>query len=410
MEAIVEKNVGEAPAIDIFTLATELEKRGQIDQIGGVEYLSELMAAVVSAANVKHYAKVVREKAMWRKLIRLGMKMTGIAANEPADPYKFMEEIEEDLYKLWQDRMGSDVKSASKLVTEAIQKIEEFDNYQGDIIGIPTGYYKLDKKTSGFQGGQLIILAARPGIGKTSLALNMAINAARYNEENPFSVAIFSLEMTNLELMIRMLCSMAKVDSQQFRRGRLSDDEWMRLSGVAGKLRKTKVFIDDTPGLSIGALRSKSMRLKKMRDGLDMIVVDYLQLMDVQSSSEKSNFKREIPRHEAIAKISRTMKALAKELDVPIIALSQLNREVDKRQDKKPNLSDLRESGSIEQDADIIMFINRETNGEIMEDEAERVELMVAKHRAGPTGPIHLRYTPKFTLFENLAEDDEVPD
>lgn len=395
-QAMLDLSAQNAP-IDALTLQDRLAKMGALEQIGGVEYLVDLAARCPSATNAKSYAEMIRETSIVRRMIQAGQTITGEGFDEPGDVSEYIDRSEKLVFDVANERTEQPYLPIKRLVNEAILRIEELEHTTGGISGVPTGFYALDKMTSGLQPGELIILAARPAMGKTSLALNMAISAA---VDHGKSVGIFSFEMTRIEMTIRLMCSIAKIDSQKFRNGALSDSEWIKLTSAAEKLSRARIYIDDTAGQSEMAIRSKARRMQAQH-GLDLIVIDYLQLMTASRTS------RESKREQEISQISRSLKALAKELHLPVLALSQLNRDLEKRADKRPQMSDLRESGAIEQDADVILFIYRDiVYDKEAVDKKNDAEVIISKQRSGPTGTVYLRYVPEFTLFQNTVGDE----
>jgi len=399
-EAMLKLSEDRRP-IDLVTMQDALKKSGRLEAAGGLAYLGELSGLIPTTTGIVHYATIVREKAMLRRMIKTGQDIISEGYEQPEDVEEYLDRAENSVFNVGEDRLGKPYFQVSELVGDTIKMIEALEAGEGD-AGIPSGFYDLDDLINGFRRGEMIVVAGRPGMGKTSLGLNFATNAAIKSGK---SVAIFSLEMARHEIVLRLLCSLARVNSRKFRSGKLDDDEWLRLTNAAAELEKVRIFIDDTAGLSPMEMLGKARRIKR-RFGLDMIVVDYIQLMQAKNKKRDSN------REQEISYISSSMKLIAKELELPVMALSQLNRELEKRTDKRPQLSDLRESGAIEQDADMILFIYRDAfyHPEIITDnrDAERLaELIVAKHRAGPTGKAEVNYFAEFTLFENLAADDE---
>ncbi len=395
--AVLELSSQAAP-IDLVTLKDRMEKAGVLDTVGGVEYLAELAARVPTAAHATAYARLIREKALLRNIIHAGMEIVGEGFDDPPDVEDFVDRMEKRLFDISQEKIEQPYRQIKDVVHEAFKRIEELDSHVPGAGGVNTGFYELDRMTSGLQPSELIIVAARPAMGKTSLALNIATHAAL---NVGAKVGVFSLEMSRNELVIRMMCALARVDSQNFRTGRLNDKEWVDLSTAADRLSATEIFIDDAADLNIMALRSKARRMKMMH-GLDLVIVDYLQLM------RGVGLGRDASREQEISQISRSLKGLAKELEIPVMALSQLNRDLEKRQDKRPQLSDLRESGAIEQDADVIIFIYRDSyyNPDKVEEE-NNAEVIVAKQRSGPTGKAEVRYFRQYTLFENASDEDD---
>lgn len=395
------KLADQAEPIDMLTVKDALEKIGKLDMAGGFEYLTELASMVPTAAHAARYARIVREKALLRSALSVGFDILAEAYDEPENVENFLDGIEKRFSEVQQERLGQSFDKVGSVVNEAIKRIEELDASTGSIIGVPTGFYDIDKKTTGLLPGSLVILAARPSMGKTSLALNIAMNAAIDHGKR---VGFFSLEMTAVELVIRMLCSLARVDSQKFKTGRLNDQEWINLTEAADRLREAPIYIDDDSFLSITEFKGKARRMAQ-NYGVDIVILDYLQLMNMSTGV----IRRDAGRQEEISYISRSLKGLAKELQIPVLTLSQLNRELEKRQDKHPQMSDLRESGALEQDADVIMFIYRDVVHNPDNTEKENVaEVNIAKQRSGPTGPVDLRYFKKYTLFENFRSDDDV--
>lgn len=379
----------EGRAIDLVTLAERLISENLIEKAGGMEYISALVNILPNAANVVHYANIVREKSLQRKLIERSVEISEMAYGYTGDLNELLDEAERKIFAIAESRIRGDIKPIGNIISHTFEIIESLYHRQGQITGTPTGFMDLDKITNGLQKSDLIIVAGRPAMGKTAFALNIALNACvKYNKV----IAMFSLEMSSGQLVQRLLSAEANIESQKLRNGRLSMDEWQRLASVAGELNEIQFYIDDTPAISVTEVRAKSRRIKRER-GLDLVIIDYLQLM----SSNKGE-----SREQQISEISRSLKALAKELDVPVIALSQLNRSVENRQDKRPVPSDLRESGAIEQDADIIIFLYRD---EVYNKDTKKpgvAEIIIAKHRNGPTGTVELAFLKEFTKFANL--------
>ncbi|PJK07097.1 replicative DNA helicase [Lysobacteraceae bacterium NML08-0793] len=394
--AITELAGRDAPC-DVVTLLEWFESNGKAEQVAGGAYLVELANTTPSAANIRAYAEIVRDKAVLRQLIDVG---TGIVNNafQPngRDTGEILSEAEKDVFAIAEagSRGRADfvqVKQALKNAYEVLQ--ERFEN-GGSVTGLATGYTEFDQMTAGLQPTDLIILAARPAMGKTTFALNIAEYAAIRSKK---AVAVFSMEMSAAQLALRLISSNGRVNATRLRTGQLEDEDWTRVGSAVSMLQNTKIFIDDTPGLSPEVLRSKARRLKREHD-LGLIVIDYLQLMAVPGNSEN--------RATEISEISRSLKGLAKELNVPVIALSQLNRSLETRTDKRPVMADLRESGAIEQDADIIVFIYRDEyyNKENSPDKG-LAEIIIGKQRSGPTGSVKLRFFGEYTRFDNLAHD-----
>ncbi|MED1954633.1 replicative DNA helicase [Brevibacillus centrosporus] len=371
--------------IDIVTLTETLMNIKQLDDIGGAQYLTQLASAVPTAENAVHYAKIVKENALKRKLILLGHKLATQGGNAE-DPSVLMAEVMQQLIELETSKADqSGFQSAKAVLEETYERIEMVTQNKGAVTGVPTGYPDLDKMTAGLQRSDLIIVAARPSVGKTAFALNVGQNVAiRANE----TVAIFSLEMPAAQLMTRMLCAEGNIDASRIRTGLLDEDDWQKITMSMGILAKAPIFIDDTSGITVADIRTKCRALKK-KHGLGLILIDYLQLIQGRGKS----------REEEVSAISRTLKSIARELNVPIIALSQLSRGVEKRQDKRPGLSDLRESGSIEQDADIVAFLYRDDYYNRETDNKNVVELIIGKQRNGPTGTVELAFAKEFNKF-----------
>lgn len=387
--------------VDIITVTDELKRREQLEAIGGAYYVSELTAQVANAANVEYHARIIAEKYLLRQMIETMSHLIGQAYDPGADAFELLDSAEGDIFQISESQLRRAAASMKDVLKETLTRLESIHGQEGGVTGVPSGFSKLDQMTSGWQKSDLIIIAARPSMGKTAFALAMARNAALH-PQNPVGVAIFSLEMSSQQLAQRMLTSEARVDAQAARTGRLRDDDWPRLARAAGKLSDAGIFIDDTPGLSVLELRAKCRRLKAEHD-IGLVIVDYLQLMHGTTSSKNSN------REQEIAHISRSLKGLAKELDVPVIALSQLSRAVETRGgDKRPQLADLRESGSIEQDADVVAFIYRAERYGITVDENGNstegmAEIIVGKQRNGPIGDVRLAFVHQFARFENLT-------
>lgn len=383
---------------DAVTLIDYLQSLGALEEAGGADYLLELAASAVSAANVRAYAEIVREKSLLRRLIEVGTRAIDRAFSpEGRSAREIVEETEQAIYALAQggerQKTYVDLRQA---VTDSFRLIEERAAAHREIIGIPTGFHDLDRRTSGLHGGDLIIIAARPSMGKTALALNIAEHAALSDSHTP--VAIFSMEMSAMQITMRLLSANGQIDQSRLRTGRLETDDWRRLTSAVRLLSRAPIYIDETPSLSPLELRARARRLKAAHK-IGLIIVDYLQLMHVPGTREN--------RATEISEISRSLKALAKELNVPVIALSQLNRQLETRQDKRPVMADLRESGAIEQDADLILFIYRDEY--YHEDSSERgiAEIIIGKHRNGPTGTVKLLFRNLYTRFDNLASEDD---
>lgn len=378
-------------AVDLITLTEELKQRGYLDQIGGAVYVAGLANSVPTAANVEFYARIVEEKALLRKLINTATRIAALGYESEEEPADLIDTAEKMIFELSQRRSRTAFSVLKNILMQTFDKIEDLYKNKGQITGVPSGFTDLDRLTSGFQPSDLIIVAARPSMGKTALCLNIAQFAAVRHQ---VPVAIFSLEMSKEQLVQRLLCSQAMVDQQRLRTGNLEEEDWKKLTKASGPLSQAPVYIDDTPGISVGELRAKARRLKAEK-GLGLIIIDYLQLM-TNSSRKNEN------RQQEISEISRSLKAVARELDVPVIALSQLSRAVEQRTDKRPMMSDLRESGSLEQDADIVMFIYRDDYYNPESEKRGVSELIIAKQRNGPVGTVELGFLKEFTKFVNL--------
>lgn len=393
-------------AIDLITVQQDLKDRQLLEQIGGIAYLSQLQDAVPSAANLSYYLEIVREKYLLRKLITTCTEVVGKVFDYEGEVEALLDEVEKEILRVNESRVQSGVQPVNTLVHEAIATIENYFGRQGQLGGLATGFIDLDKMTDGLHGGEMIIVAARPSMGKTSLAMNIAEHVAL---EQKLPVGVFSLEMSAASLILRMMCSLARVNLRQIREGFMSEADFPKLTSAAGRLSASKLFIDDTAGLSILQLRARARRMHQQH-GIKLFVIDYLQLLNSTAARAKEN------RQQEIADISSGIKALAKELNVPVIVLAQLNREIEKDRNRKPRMSDLRESGSIEQDADLIGLLYKPDASE--DEEAPPVEadgypvsLVIAKQRNGPTGDVHLTFLKPYTRFESAAKfsDDDVP-
>lgn len=381
--------------IDLITLKEHLEKNDNLEEIGGVVYLASLAENIIPSANALHYAHIVREKAIKRELITGGAKIINLAYQQEEDTDTLLDQAEQAIFSISESRVLPRFKTSKQLVDEVFEQLTARFEKKELITGIPTGYKKLDELTAGFQKTDLIIIAGRPSMGKTAFGLNIGMRAAiKYN----VPVAIFSLEMSMEQLMMRMLCAKAKVDLKKLRTGFLNDEDWAKLYDAADQLSKAPIYIDDTPALEPLELRARCRRLKS-EHGLGMVIIDYLQLMHVPQKKDS--------REQEISYISRNLKALAKEIDVPVVALAQLNRKVEERKDKRPMLSDLRESGAIEQDADVIIFLYRDEVYNKREDNPKKgiAEIIIGKQRNGPVGTLELTYLSNYTAFEDLEKN-----
>lgn len=396
-QAIVRLFERSEPA-DVITVAEELRRRGQLEGVGGEAYLVELTMKVTSAANVEYHARIVLEKALMRRLISESGAIASRAFNQTEDAFDLLDQAEQAIFKISEWRLKRNFVSMDKAVHDTLEMLESIHGKHEGVTGVPTGFRDLDTLTGGWQRSDLIIIAGRPSAGKTAFALSLAANAALHRSK-PTTVGIFSLEMSIQQLIMRLLCAEARVDAHAVRTGRLPEDDWKRLSLGAGRLASAPLFIDDTAGLGILELRAKARRLRAEHN-VGLIIVDYLQLMQGPRNAEN--------REKEISAISRSLKGLAKELDIPVVALSQLSRAVEGRTDKRPILSDLRESGAIEQDADVVAFVHRpemytDPKSERMDDVQGRAEIIVGKQRNGPTDDISLTFVRRYARFENLA-------
>ncbi|MDI3381116.1 replicative DNA helicase [Xenophilus aerolatus] len=382
---------------DVITVYEQLQNLGKAEEVGGLQYLNSLAQYVPSASNIRRYGEIVRERSILRKLISASDEIATNAFNTQGKAVdKILDEAEQKIFNIGEEgsRMKQGFQSMDSLVVELLDRVTEMADNPNDITGVPTGFYDFDKMTSGMQAGDMIVLAARPSMGKTSLAINIAEHVA-LNEGLP--VAVFSMEMGASQLAVRIVGSIGRIDQGHLRTGKLTDEEWPRLTEAIEKLRTISLHIDETPGLTSSELRANARRLARQCGQLGLIVVDYLQLMSVSGGMADEN------RATAVGEISRGLKMLAKELKCPVIALSQLSRGVESRTDKRPMMSDLRESGAIEQDADVIMFIYRDDYYNKDSKEPGVAEVIIAKQRNGPTGTVKLAFLKPLTKFENLA-------
>ena len=387
--------------VDIVTTIEELRRRGHLEQVGGPVYITELTQKVTSAANVEYHAHIVLERALMRSLIGASSEVSTRAFSETEDALQLLDEAESKIFQISERRLRKSFTPMKSAITDTLHMLESIHGKHDGVTGVPTGFPDIDGLTGGFQRSDLIIIAGRPSQGKTALALSFAKNAALHKERKT-AIGIFSLEMSKEQLVIRLLSSEAKVNAQKLRTGRLPEEDWKNLGRVAGRLAEARIFLDDTPALGILELRAKARRLK-VEHGAGLIIVDYLQLVQGPRNAES--------REREISWISRSLKALAKELDIPVIALSQLNRAPEARGDRRPLLSDLRESGAIEQDADVVMFVHRpEQYGiETMKDDEGNIhpthgmaEIILGKQRNGPTGSVQLYFHREYAGFERL--------
>ncbi len=378
-------------AVDLVTVTEELSAVKLIEDIGGVSYLSELAASVPTAANIEYYARIVEEKSLLRRLIRTATNIATDGYTREDEVETVLSEAEKSILEVAQRKNAGAFHNIKDVLVRTYDNIELMHNRVGDITGIPTGFTELDRMTAGFQRNDLIIVGARPSVGKTAFALNIAQNVAIKAGEN---VAIFSLEMGAEQLVMRMLCAEGNIDAQRLRTGSLTDEDWGKLTMAMGSLSNAGIFIDDTPGVRMNDIRAKCRRLKQ-EHGLGMILIDYLQLILGSGRSGEN-------RQQEVSEISRSLKQLARELEVPIIALSQLSRGVEQRQDKRPMMSDIRESGSIEQDADIVAFLYRDDYYDKESENKNIIEIIIAKQRNGPVGTVQLAFVKEYNKFVNL--------
>jgi len=381
--------------IDVVTVGEELRRRGALEQVGGLPYLHTLVSAVPIAANATYYARIVTEHATLRRLIEAATQIAADAYDVPEDVEDAVNRAEQLMFTVAQRRIHQDFRLIRDLLDESMDHIEALAARQADVTGLPTGFTDLDKLLSGMQAGNLILVAARPAMGKSSLVMNVAHHVALH-EQQP--VVAFSLEMSSMEIVQRLICSEARVDTNKIRTGHMGETEWRRVSHAVGRLAEAPLYIDDSPSITMGEIRAKCRRLKQ-KHGLGLVIVDYIQLMSNPG-------RRSDNRVQEVAEISRSMKILAKEMNVPVVAVSQLSRQPEQAgrgSDRRPRLADLRESGALEQDADVVMFVYRD---EVYNKETEKkgeAEIIVAKHRNGPTDSIDLAFLGQYTKFENLA-------
>lgn len=380
---------------DIVTLIDELKKRGALEDVGGINYLTSLTTSVPTAANIRHYAKIVKEKSLLRNLIASATTIVSEAYEAQEDADDLLDKAERMIFEITSKKIEGGFVSLKEIIKDSIETIDSLYQRKTNITGIPTGFHDFDRLTAGLQPSDLIVVAGRPSMGKSAFAASVAEHVG-VAEKLP--VAIFSLEMSKEQLVQRMLCSHARVDANKVRTGFLSQSDWPRLTNAAGKLSEAPIYIDDSPALSILELRGKARRLKSQHD-VQLIIVDYLQLL--QSPTRAEN------RQQEIADISRSLKSLAKELNLPLVAISQLSRGPERREDRRPQLADLRESGAIEQDADVVMLLFREEFYTPTEENRGVAELTIAKQRNGPTGTLNLTFIKEYTRFENLARLSE---
>jgi replicative DNA helicase len=383
---------GKGEPVDAITLVDELDERSELEDVGGKVRVHELAALVPATANAGHYARIVREAATLRGLIHAGVEIARLGWERPGDATELVDQAEQIVFELSQQRAKGEFSHIEELLKESFERITALYESGADVTGGPSGFLDLDRITSGFQEGNLIIVAARPSMGKSGLALCIAANLA-VRAATP--VALFTLEMSKSEVTQRFMCSEAKVESQRLRTGKLAAEDWPRLTGACDKLAKAPIYVDDTGSITMMEIRSKARRLKQKHPDLGLIIVDYIQLMTSGTTAEN--------RVQEVSQISRSLKVLARDLDVPILALSQLSRAVEQRHDKRPILSDLRESGSLEQDSDIVIFIYRDEYYNDESDQQGLAEIHIAKHRNGPTDTVKLSFLRRYAKFSDLA-------
>ena len=377
--------------IDLVTITTELDDLKMLDEVGGVSYLTDIANSVPTAANIEYYARIVEEKSTLRKIIHAATDIVTKTYDEGDEVTDLLDHAEKTILDISQNKSSGRFQNIQDVLVGVYDNIEQLHNMDEEVTGIATGFRDLDYITSGFQKNDLIIVAARPSVGKTAFALNLAQNVAVNSDEN---VAIFSLEMGADQLVMRMLCAEGNIDAQRLRTGKLQEEDWRKLTMAMGSLSNAGIYIDDTPGIKVNEIRSKCRRLKQ-ESGLGMVLIDYLQLIQGNANSRES-------RQQEVSEISRQLKALARELEVPVIALSQLSRGVEQRQDKRPIMSDIRESGSIEQDADIVGFLYRDDYYDQESEKENIIEIIIAKQRNGPVGTVELAFVKEYNKFVDL--------
>ncbi len=396
---LVDLNDKHVP-IDITTVVEELEKRKLLKQVGDVSYLGEIINSVPTASNIDEYIKIVTEKAILRRLIAEATQIVTDSLDGKEDLVNLLDRAEQKILNVVKKRKATEFRTIQDVLFKAQSDLEKLSKNRGEITGLPTGFFGIDKITTGLHENELIIIAARPGMGKTAFALNIATNIAIQSAK---TVAIFNMEMAAEQLVMRMLSSIGQIDGYKLRSGKLENNDWKRVNEAISRLADAKMYLDDTPGISINEIRAKCRRLATSDEGLSAIFIDYLQLITTNSKNSSN-------RQQEVAEISRSLKMLAMELNVPVIALAQLSRTVDGREDKRPILSDLRESGSIEQDADIVAFLYREdyyTREQDLDEHTSKSEFIIAKHRNGPTATIDLVFKRNTSTFVNYLEKEE---
>ncbi|HET7615605.1 MAG TPA: replicative DNA helicase [Bacillales bacterium] len=385
--------------VDLITVTSELQDKRLLEEVGGVSYLSDLADSAPTAANIEYYSRIVEEKSILRRLIRTATDIVSEGYMREEEVETILDDAEKSILEVSQRRNSGAFQSIKDVLVETYDNIEMLQNRKGEVTGIPSGFVELDRMTAGFQRNDFIIVAARPSVGKTAFALNMAQSIATQTEEN---VAIFSLEMGAQQLVMRMLCAEGNIDAQRLRTGRLTDEDWQKLTMAMGSLSAAGIYIDDTPGVRVSEIRAKCRRLKQ-EHGLGVVLIDYLQLIQGSGRSRDN-------RQQEVSEISRTLKGLARELEVPVIALSQLSRGVESRQDKRPIMSDIRESGSIEQDADIVAFLYRDDYYDKESEDQNMIEIIIAKQRNGPVGTVELAFIKEYNKFVNLDRSHQEKD
>ena len=390
--AMVKLNDQEKP-IDVLTMQSELESEHQLDNIGGTEYLAELAGSVPTAANVGYYAKIVHDKATARRLIDVATEIVQKSYDGQENVNELLDEAETSILRVSESSNRAGFQRIDTVLNDSINHVYELSKNESDVTGLPTGYPQLDEMTTGLHDDELVIIAARPAMGKTAFALNIAQNVATSSDA---TVAIFSLEMGAESLVNRMLCAQGNINANHLRTGQLNQDEWNNFMVASSVLAQANIYIDDTPGISITELRSKCRKMK-LEHGLSLVIIDYLQLMSGSKKGGNDN------RQQEISEISRSLKAIARELHAPVIALSQLSRACETRTDHRPMLSDLRESGAIEQDADVVMFLYRDDYYNKDTEHPNEAEVIIAKQRNGPIGTVNLIWKPEYTKFVNAA-------
>lgn len=379
--------------VDVVTVTNALQSARHLEEIGGVSYLADLAGSAPTAANIEYYCHIVAEKALLRRLIRTATQIVSEGYTREDDVESIVDDAEREILEVSERKRVGEFRPIRDVLIETYDNIETLHSRKDDVTGTATGFMELDRMTAGFQKSDLIIVAARPSVGKTAFALNIAQNVATRNEAN---VAIFSLEMGARQLAMRMLCAEGNIDAQKLRTGRLEDDDWKKLTMAMGSLSRAGIYIDDSPGIRVNDIRAKCRRLKQEK-GLDLVIIDYLQLIMGSGGPH-----RQENRQQEVSEISRTLKAMARELDVPVIALSQLSRGVESRQDKRPMMSDIRESGSIEQDADVVAFLYRDDYYNKESEKQNIIEIIIAKQRNGPVGTVELAFIKEYNKFVNI--------